>query len=67
MGRVFVVKNKYHRHLSKRDFAIREWDSTTYHVYRYMNIQVTLCACKRHIPNMVKTWIRLLSWILKSM
>lgn len=28
----------------------------------YMNIQVSLCACKRCIPNVIETEIRLITW-----
>lgn len=58
-------KNKHHRQ-HKEDAAIRNQEANTHHIYRDMNIQVSLRAFKHHTPNMTKTRIRLITGIIKS-
>ncbi len=47
--------------------SFRNQDISLYHVYMDVNNQVSLCACKHHIPNMIKTGMRLITGILESM
>lgn len=49
---------------SQAHVQIRHWDSVSYHVHR--DVQVSLCSCKHHVPDMIKTRLGLITWILKS-
>lgn len=40
---------------------IKNPDTNVYHVYRDMNVQVSTCACKHHVPNTIKTVARLIT------
>lgn len=67
-GRIFSRTEKLPQLvLSKINITDACLNTLIYHVYRDMNSQDSQCACEHHTPNMIKTGIRLITWILKSM
>lgn len=63
---VYTVKIKHHRRRCKSRHNNKKLAYYIYPFYRDMNIQVCLCACKKHPLNMIKIGIGLMAGILKS-